>query len=295
MFKKAVIILGLISITCSSFSQNSLNDYKYVMVPDSFDFLSEPNQFRLNNLTKLLFEKYGFTSYMETDMLPDDAISNSCLILKADVIRVKSMFISKLKVELKNCKGVVIFTSRLGESREKKNQVAYTIALRQAFDSFEPLGYSYQENSVILAYGSASSKANVDEIEKLKEEITQLKEEKEKLREESAEIPEVPKPAVVAVGIKSNPKSVEPKKNETVQDSTAEVRKTNMLFAQPITNGYQLVDGTPKVIYKIKKTGMFNVFLVEGKQAIIYQLDANWIIEYYEQEQLKTQLLNIKF
>ena len=288
MFKKVVLILGLIFITFTSFSQNSLNDYKYVSVPDSFDFLSEPNQFRLNNLTKLLFEKYGFNSHMESDMLPDDAISNSCLILKADVIREKSMFISKLKVELKNCKGVVIFTSRLGESREKQNQVAYTIALRQAFDSFELLEYSYQENPVILSYGSASSQANVDEIEKLKEEITQLKEEKEKLKDETTELPVVLKPAAVAV-------IIEPKVVEAIQEPTLDTVQPNILFAQPIANGFQLVDSTPKVIYKIKKTGMFNVYLVDGKQAIIYQLDANWIIEYYENEKLKTQILNIKF
>ena len=100
---------------------------------------------------------------------------------------------------------------------------------------------------------------------------------------------------VVAVAVESAPKANEPQFVETIQDLTPDAVKSNILFAQPITNGYQLVDGTPKVIYKIKKTGMFNVFLVEGKQAIIYQLDANWIIEYYEQEQLKTQLLNIKF
>ena len=279
MLKKATLIIAIIFISCSSFSQNSVNDYKYVVVPNKFDFLKEANQYRLNDLTKLLFEKYGFIAIMEEDMLPDDAISNSCLVLKSDVIRENSMFITKLKVKLKNCKGEVIFTSKLGESREKKYPVAYTLAIRQAFNSFEVLNYSYQANPFILAYGAPNSKANEDEIEKLKGEITQLKEEKDKLKEDSKERPQEVKPIVV----------------EVIEESTPNVVNSNILFAQPIANGFQIVDSTPKVIYKIKETGMFNVYLVEGKQAIIYQLDANWILEYYENEKLQTKILNIKF
>ena len=288
MFKKIVFIIGLVFITYSSFSQNSVNDYKYVVVPNTFDFLKEANEYRLNNLTKLLFEKYGFTALMEDDVLPDEALANICLVLNSDVLKEKGMFNTKLLVQLKNCKGEVIFTSQLGQSREKKYQVAYTLALREAFNSFEVLNYHYQENPTILAYGAPSSKANDDEMEKLKEEISQLKEEKEKLKEETSALPVVVKPAAVAV-------IAEPKVVEAIQEPTLDTVQPNILFAQPITNGFQLVDSTPKVIYKIKKTGMINVYLVEGKQAIIYQLDANWIIEHYENEKLKTQILNIKF
>jgi hypothetical protein len=291
MFKKVTFVIVLIFISYASFSQNNVNDYKYVVVPNTFDFLKEPNQYRLNNLTKLLFEKYGFTVFMKDENLPDDALSNICLVLNSDVIKENGMFNTKLKVELKNCKGEVIYTSRLGESREKKYQVAYTLALREAFNSFEVLNYSYQENPAILAYGAPKSKANDDEIEKLKEEISLLKEEKENLKVETKALPTVVKPAVVAVAVESSPKVVEPAIIEAIPDT----EKPNILFAQPIINGFQLVDNTPKVIYKIRKTGMINVYLVEGQQAIIYQLDANWIIEYYENEKLKSQILNIKF
>ena len=278
MFKKVISIFVLVFITYSSFSQNSVNDYKYVVVPNKFDFLKEANQYRLNNLTKLLFEKYGFTPIMEDETLPDEAISNACLVLKSDVLKESSMFITKLTVQLKNCKGDIIFTSHLGESREKKYQVAYTLALREAFNSFETLQYTYKENPAILAYGSSNTQANNEEIEKLKEEISQLKEEKEKATTEVKVLSEekVDKPAEV---IKTTPV----------------INTPSILYAQEITDGFQLVDSTPKVIYRIKKTGMFNVFLVEGKEAIIYQLDANWILEYYENGSLKTKLLNIKF
>ena len=279
MLKKVTLIIGLIFISYSSFSQNNVNDYKYVVVPNSFDFLNEANKYRLNNLTKLLFEKHGFIVFMRDEPLPADALSNACLVLDSDVKKEKGMFNSKLKIQLTNCKGEIIYTSQLGQSKEKQHQVAYNLALRQAFNSFESLNYAYQENPVILAYGSPVAEINNDEVEKLKEEISLLKEEKEKLKEDTKETPQEVKPTVVEVMI----------------ESTADIEKPNILFAQPITDGFQLVDSTPKVIYKIKKTGMFNVYLVEGQQAIIYQLDANWILEYYENENLKTKILNIKF
>ncbi|MFD2823087.1 hypothetical protein ACFS5M_05365 [Lacinutrix iliipiscaria] len=279
MFKKVTSIIVLIFITYTSFSQNNVNDYKYVIVPNTFEFLKEADKYRLNTLTKLLFEKYGFIALKEDETLPDDIISNSCLALKSDVLKESGVFNTKLKVQLKNCKGDIIFTSQLGQSREKKYQVAYTLALREAFNSFEVLNYSYKENPAILAYGASNTQANNDEIEKLKEEISQLKEEKEKATTEVKVLPkeDVHEPVEVAV-------------------TTSEIDDTpSILYAQEITNGFQLVDRTPKVIYRIKKTGMNNVFLVEGKQAIIYQLDANWILEYYENQKLKTKMLNIKF
>ena len=281
MFKKATFIILIFFISINAFSQNSVNDYKYVTVPNTFEFLTEANQYRLNNLTKLLFEKHGFTAFMEGETLPDDAISNSCLILKSNVIKEKGMFNSKLRVQLKNCKGDVVFTSELGQSREKKYQVAYTLALREAFNSFEVLNYTYNENAVIMSYGSDEPKVNNEEVEKLKEEISALKEEKEKLKEETKELPQEvkeDKPTVVEIA-------------ESSQNNTV----ASVLYAQRIDGGFQLVDSTPKVVYKIKKTGMMNVFLVDGKEAIIYQLDANWVLEYYENNKLKTKLLNIKF
>ena len=278
MFKKVAFIIGLIFITYDSFSQNSVSDYKYVVVASKFDFLKVPNEFRLNNLTKLLFEKYGFIALMDEDILPDDAISNSCLVLNSEVIKEKSMFITKLKVKLKYCKGEVIFTSKLGESREKKYQVAYTLALREAFKSFEVLNYKYQENPAILAYGAPNSKANEAEIEKLKEEITQLKE--EKLKEESTAFPQEANPTVVHVIDESlKPDSLQP----------------NTLIAKDIFNGYQLLDSASKVIMTIYTSGVKDVFIVKGKDAIIYKKGEIWIYSETNETNLLSQAINIKF
>jgi len=285
--KTKIILLFLVSVFTFNMvnAQSNVNDYKYVIVPNKFDFLQENNQYRLNNLTKLLFEKYGFTSLMEDEVLPDDAIANVCLALKSNVIREKGMFNSKLRVQLKNCKGEVVFTSQLGQSREKKYQVAYTLALREAFNSFAPLNYTYKENAAILSYGSTNTKIDDGEVEKLKEEISQLKEEKEKLKAQTKEIPQEVKPQVV--------KPKEPVVSSEITKPNLESPKT--LYAKDVFNGYNLVNDTSKVVMRIYTSGAKDVFIVKGKDAIIYKKNDIWIYSETNEQNLLTRVIDIKF
>ncbi|HET8837617.1 MAG TPA: hypothetical protein VFM82_01325, partial [Flavobacteriaceae bacterium] len=72
--------------------EKSPNDYKYVIVPKKFDFLTENDQYKLNSLTEFLFEKYGFTAILEGEKFPDDLIKNPCSALNADVHSDSGMF-----------------------------------------------------------------------------------------------------------------------------------------------------------------------------------------------------------
>ena len=71
--------------------------------------------------------------------------------------------------------------------------------------------------------------------------------------------------------------------------------KSGVLYAQLIANGYQLVDNSLKVIYKLTKTTQPNYFLIQGGNGFVYKKDGQWIAEYYEGETLKQEVLNIKF
>ena len=103
--KKVILVLSII-LGCLTFSkaQSNLNDYKYVIVPNKFDFLKEADKYQLNSLTKFLFNKYGFTALLENENYPEDLAKNMCLGLRSDVISESGMFKTKLRVELKNCK-----------------------------------------------------------------------------------------------------------------------------------------------------------------------------------------------
>ncbi len=134
------IVLLFILISSYAFSQ-SINDYQYVIVPVKFDFLKKDDQYRLNTLTKLLLQKYGFKTYINNEEIPLNL--ERCNFLYANVTETSGMFATKVKVVLKDCKENVIFETKLGESREKDYTLAYNEALREAGKSFDDLNYKY--------------------------------------------------------------------------------------------------------------------------------------------------------
>ncbi|WP_055446744.1 DUF5320 domain-containing protein [Lacinutrix mariniflava] len=295
MKKTVLILLAIVALTSVS-AQQSLNDYKYVIVPNKFEFLKEADEYRLNALTQYLFEKYNFEALMEDETLPSDYGKNNCLALKADVLDESTMFKTKLLIQLKNCKNEIIHTSSLGESREKNYKVAYNQALRSAFASIEAANYSYNfKNAVVVNDEVKEVNNEAAEIEILKEEIKILKEEKEAVIKQPVEFKEVVDNEEVTE--QEEVGEVSEVAKETVAVSTISEIKQNLdvLYAQKIQNGYQLVNKTPEVLYKIKETGMSNVYLVEGENAILYKLDANWILEYYQNQKLQTKIIHIKF
>ena len=144
---KSKILLLFILISSYVFSQ-SVNDYQYVIVPVKYDFLSKEDQYGLNTLTKLLLQKYGFKAYLSNEEMPLNTDIQRCNFLYADVIQDKSMFVTKVKVALKDCKKKVVFETQFGSSREKEFAVAYNQAFRESGKSFDKLNYKYNGKNI---------------------------------------------------------------------------------------------------------------------------------------------------
>ena len=143
---KSKILLLFILISSYAFSQ-SVNDYQYVIVPVKYDFLSKEDQYGLNTLTKLLLQKYGFKAYLSNEEMPLNTDNQRCNFLYADVIQDNSMFVTKVKVALKDCKEKVVFETQFGSSREKQFAVAYNQAFRESGKSFDKLNYKYNDKN----------------------------------------------------------------------------------------------------------------------------------------------------
>jgi hypothetical protein len=281
---KQILAIALIfSCTSSTLAQNSLNDYKYVIVPYKYDFLNEKDKYQLNSLSQFLFNKYGFNAIMEDADFPEELIKNRCLGLRSDIIKGRGAFTTNLQVQLKNCNGDVIYTTKTGSTREKQYKTAYTIATREAFKDFEYVNYTYKPNENILARATIkdTGEASTKEIQKLKEEIKALKEKKQK--EE------------VVVNTKEIVVEKPPKKELEVKKMVVEEPTVNVLYAQKIGNGYQIVDKTPKVVMILLVTNLANVFLVKGKDAIVYKEDGLWYHSWNDGKLATIETLNIKF
>jgi hypothetical protein len=146
---KKLLLFSCIIVSSFAFSQ-SINDYKYVLVPSQFKFQSEPNQYRLNFITKGLLQKYGFEAFLDTDPIPNDVLNYNCNKLYADVLENNNITSTKLTVVLKDCKNNILFSSDEGKSKEKDWRIGYNMALRDAFNSFDNLHYNYNGSVVSI-------------------------------------------------------------------------------------------------------------------------------------------------
>lgn len=285
----------------TALSQKSINDYKYVVVPYQFNFLNTEDKYRVNTLTRHLFNNNGFTAYFDKQEQPEDLFQDRCLAMYADVKKTKSFLATKVQIEIKDCRGEILFTSKMGKTKEKDYRKAYGIAIREAFESVKLLNYSYTPKAEIFSKMSTDNEDKVTEadkvskaeIERLKNEVIALKEEKNKAE---AEAKGVLKPRKVE-SVKEERRNTND--NDIEQESvkankTNEVESVYFFKGKAHTlvkkeSGFELLDDKNNVVYKLLPTTKNNIFIALGafKEGVAIQdLNSKKLsIEFYNSEQ----------
>ena len=218
---------------------------------------------------------------MEGESYPDDLLKDRCLALNSNVIDDSSLFKTKLSVVLKDCNGRCGYTRNVGETREKDYSKAYQMALRNAFKSLETMDYKYEPVK------NNSKPENVVEKAVVAKTVTDVTQENKTLNDKkvieknTAEINNNTTSAVVASSI--------------LKEKESKTETSNVLYAQAIKNGYQLVDSTPKVVMILLETAIADTFIVKSDNAIVYKEDGFWYISRNDGLKLETELINIKF
>lgn len=285
---KYILIIVFVLSSGIIIGQRSLNEYKYVTVPNKFDFLKYDDQYQLNSLTKFLFTKEGFQTLYGGDVRPEELIKNSCLGLTTKVNNTSGLLNTKLVIELVNCRNETVFTSAEGRSKEKDYKKGYHEALRKAFESITDLNYSYEPVKELVVQETQVEKEKETIPEEVKQEVA-LKE-----SNEVAKTIEIKQDDKVIDNIEKQ--QVEDVKNEVEAKELPELEaSTNLLYAQANPYGFQLVDSTPKVVYILLKTSRADVYILKNKNGILFKKDNEWIVEYYEVNELVKQVLEIKF
>lgn len=247
--------LFLLFFVVSYSFSQSVNDYKAVIVPLKYDFLKTENQYRLNTVTKFNLKKAGFEAFYENEVIPAE-FNDRCGLLYVDVKKVNAFLISKLFITLEDCHGKIIFQSEMGKSKEKDYGVAYNEALNKAFQFVYDLGYKYN--------GAAVPVAAVEPVK------------------------------AVAVAQEVNPVVAVQSVND---NKVSESVDSGLLYAQPTPTGFQLINSEPKVIMKIYKTSVKDYYTVaKGEvQGVLIAKDNQWFFEYYQNDKLISEKVNVKF
>ncbi len=259
---KTRFLFLVLFIASYSFSQ-SVNDYKAVIIPMKFDFLKEENQYRLQTLTKFNLEKAGFQAFYVNEAVATQ-FPDRCSLLYVDVKKDKGFLVTKLYITFKDCYGVIIFQSAIGKSREKEYGASYYEALNEAFKSVFELNYTYSEKT-----NSGTKPAVISES-----------------------IPAAT-PAADAI-LTVSPATSE---KDLSESKVAENKESHLLYAQPTSYGYQLIDSEPKVVMKVYKTSNTSSFMATkgSLQGVLVAKDNQWFFEYYQNDKLVSEKVNVKF
>lgn len=130
-------------VTIPLLSQHKINNYKYIIIPEQFEFLNKPDQHQTSSLTKFLFNKNGYRAFLTSDEFPEDFAKDRCLALEVSVKKKSTFFNIKTILELKDCFDNVVFTSNEGVSKQKNYKKAYHEAIRKSFNSIKRINYKY--------------------------------------------------------------------------------------------------------------------------------------------------------
>lgn len=259
-------------------SQAELNNYKYIIVPTKFDAFKQENQYQTSTLIKHILVENGFDAVYD-NALPEDLLSNRCLGLLLGLTDDSSMFTTKLTLTLKDCFSKEVYTTKEGSSKEKDFKTAYSEAIKESIKlSLSGLGYKYNPGSstapVVVGYR--------DDVKKVRENIVS----------EAKNLPAAPIVQQKASLEEQSYKNMEPVPSVITKDGGASV-----LYAQAISNGFQLVDSAPKIRYRILNSSLADVFFAEGdgRQGLVLRKGDKWYFEYYDGGQLLVEELNIKF
>lgn len=274
--KKNILILFLL-FASYSFSQ-SVNDYKAVIIPMKYDFQKTENQYRLQTITKIDLQKAGFQAFYANEAIPTE-ISDRCSVLYIDVKKDNGFLLTKLFVTFKDCYGTEVYKSDIGKSREKEFEAAYAESLNNAFTNVYALNYAYNGNTNFAPKaGIMAQSLPVVAAPSVVVPTPAVP--------AAAVIPAVAVPVVAASTLKSEPKTSE--KN---------IASTNLLYAQPTSYGYQLIDSEPKVVMKVYKTSNPASYMAKKGdiQGALVSKDNQWFFEYYQNDKLVSEKIDVKF
>ena len=264
--KNIILVVFLIMSNFFVFGQvKKVNNYKFIVVPDRFDFLKQKDEYKTSSLTKFLLKKNGFTVVLNSEQYPKDLINNPCSALNALVLDKSSMFKVKVIIELRDCSNRLLYTSEEGVSRLKEFKKGFQEAIRNAYASMGNIVYE----PFLLETIRKDKKEIVTVNPVLVEEVKEVKLE--------VELPVINNIEAAQISPINN------------------IALSTTLYAQPKENGFQLINLKPQVVFVILNTSVKGVFLIKDKNGLLYKKGENWIAEFYDNGKLIEKKYQVKF
>ncbi len=267
--KKNIFFIVLFIMGTNIFAQQ-FDSYKYAVIQERFNFQRSADQYQASTLVRYLFKKKGFEVLYDSEELPLDLINNPCLGLKVKVIDLGGFLNTSSKLQLFDCRNRMVFESSAAKTKEKEYKKAYHEVIRKNFDELDAIEYSYRPTDT-------NDQAPSMDMTKAEEPIAEMSKVKQAKSVSSTSQEASERPSTRAIS--KRPTAI-----------------SQQLYAQSIANGgYQLVDTTPKVVMKVYPSGKEDVYLIEGKSAVLLKEGNVWNIVELTDGEMRKQVVDIKF
>ncbi|MCK0130680.1 hypothetical protein MWU59_04105 [Flavobacteriaceae bacterium F08102] len=267
------IFLVCFLVAMSNLNAQSLNQYEYVIIPSEYSFLKSPNQYQLNDMTKFLFDQKGFKTLFDNEERSATWIKDPCKTLLANVENNSTIFSTKLTITLTDCYNKVVFTSAEGKSKIKDYKKGYQDALRKAFKSIESLEYTYEGGATsVRASEAEDDEIVVEEVDfGATSQVVNQQGKQNQLKDKMVEVTEVNDAAL------------------TIPDTE------ELLYAQANKLGFNLIDSSPKVVFRLLNSSKKDVYILQDKKGIFYKDDAQWFAAFYHNGTLIRKEIKVKW
>lgn len=231
--------------------------------------MKQVDRYKTSSFTKFLFKKAGFEAYLDNEELPLDLLFNKCDAVYADVKDASTLFTTKNYIELQDCKGTVLFTSKEGTSKLKEYDRVYRQAIRNAFASIEQLNEVY---STVLHKIFAKNSIETDDKKDLwKYNSTSVSDSDIK-------------------NLSNDPHNSNGGLNHATVTQTG-----HHLYAKRTDKGYQLINKQGLVVFILLNTSERTTFLIKDINGILRDLGDHWQAEYYKEGMLVLEKYRIHF
>ncbi|MDC7995978.1 hypothetical protein [Altibacter sp. HG106] len=133
MMRRFFVLMVLITIMGQGLAQTSLHDYSYIVVPTQFEFTKGKDAFRLNTLTRYRLRQMGFDAVWQEEL--PEAVTR-CEAAYVDAESSGGFINTKVRILVRDCNNMIVFSSITGSSKEKEYEIAYREAFEEALESF---------------------------------------------------------------------------------------------------------------------------------------------------------------
>jgi hypothetical protein len=119
-----VVFIALFSIATIA------QEKQAIIISSKFDFQVEKNSYNINNMLKAILTSNNFQVYFDDETLPVEIAQNKCNALTGVLLDKSNLFITKVKLQIKDCQNNLLFETTEVKSREKDIQLGFIEAIK---------------------------------------------------------------------------------------------------------------------------------------------------------------------